>query len=82
MSVTCGGFTKVLTVQDANNTHTLMDPEVFISGLIAMNKVPQDYTIQELKTILLKNKRKTEEVGIAIRIGKITANGANRWSTP
>ena len=65
MSVTCGGFTKVLTAQDAHNTHTLMDPEVFISGLIAMNKAPQDYTIQELKTILLKNKRNTGEVGIA-----------------
>ena len=65
MSVTCGGFTKVLTAQDANNTHSLMDPEVFISGLVAMNKAPQDYTIQEHKAILLKNKRKTGEVGIA-----------------
>ena len=65
MSVTCGGFTKVLTAQDAHNTHTLMDPEVFISGLIAMNKAPQDYTIRELKEILLRNKKKTGEVGIA-----------------
>ena len=30
-----------------------------------MNKAPQDYTIQELTTILLKNKRKTREVGVA-----------------
>ena len=53
MIVTCGGFTKILTAQEANNTHTLMEPEVFISELIAMNKAPQDYTIQELKTVLL-----------------------------
>ena len=65
MSVTCGGFTKVLTVQDAHNTHTLMDPEVFNSGLIAMNKALQDYTTRELKVILLRSKRKTREVGIA-----------------
>ena len=45
MSVTCGGFTKVLRAQDAHNTHTLMDPEVFISGLIAMNKAPQDLSL-------------------------------------
>ena len=32
MSVTCGGFTKVLTVQDANNTHTLMDPRFSFLG--------------------------------------------------
>ena len=66
MSVTCGGFTKVLTAQDAHNTHTVMDPEVFDSGLIAMNKAPQDYTIRELNAILLRNKSKTGEVGIAV----------------
>ena len=65
MSVTCGGFTKTLTAQDACNTHTLMDPEVFISGLVAMNKAPQDYTVKELKETLLKNRRKIGEVGVA-----------------
>ena len=42
-----------------------MDPEVFISGLIAMNKAPQDYTVRERKETLLKNRRKTGEVGVA-----------------
>ena len=65
MIVTCGGFTKTLTAQDACNTHTLMDPEVFISGLVAMNKAPQDYTVKELKETLLKSRRKIGEVGVA-----------------
>ena len=48
MSVTCGGFTKILMVEDAANTHALMDPVIFISGPIAMNKAPQDYSVREL----------------------------------